>query len=461
MKWLASAAGLLIAVGGLAFVYRIPGGGTQSPPPQRASSESAGWAVYDPDAGHVWNRLHRSLYARVARDGRVYGRDELDPLLWDSTTHLLSGASNLEAVRRLDEFLDARAERLFTDPLKRAMLQRDLWAVFDWTARKAERTTPALRALQSRLASAVRRLALTDEQLKALPNNYDAAVASGEFAADYDPARPDAPFLPPDLLKPGGSWVEVGVAGVAPSAFGHVAGTGGRSVFRVFVRLPQGRAATVEYLKRVAEFPKAWVRDRRNASGPRPNPKLPQFPAGTRLALVRQMLLANERGEPAPTNVTESVQIRVHRSIPTAIPEAFSLDRDEARGALDVYEFRLSRARLFAGVPGGLRAVARDETEPPVFMSHGIDPFETEADGRAPLEKDFRPVLGSCMQCHFRPGIHSVLTRMPDIVELRLRDVRRELAPSAGGAAEFDLTREWKRGQASWRLLRELWNDER
>ena len=447
----------LLAVVALAFVYGDPrvarprarGGG---------AAESSGWAIYDRDPAHVWNRLYRALYSRAARDGREYGQDEVDPLLWGSTGHLLGGASNAEAARTLDEFLDARAERLVADPLRRAMLQRDLWAVFDWTVYRAERPTPELRALQSKLARVIRRLALTREQAAALPDTYEAAAASGEFAADYDPARPEVPFLPPDLLKPGGPWVEVGVRGGGPAAPAHVVGTGGRSVFRVFVRLPQGRRATLEYLGRVAGFRRLWVRDPRSQSDPQPNPRLPQFPAGTRLALVRQMLLADERGEPAATAVTESVQIRVHRAIPARIPGAFNGDEDEARDATSVHEFRLSRARLFAGEAGGLRAVARDERELPVFQSHGFDPFEAEAAGRASLEGSFRPVLASCSQCHFRPGIHSVLSRAPDVVELRRRDVRRDLAPADSAAAEFDSTREWKRRQASWRLLRELWD---
>jgi hypothetical protein len=34
----------------------------------------------------------------------------------------------------LDELLHTDAENLIRDPVKRALLQRDLWAVFDWSA---------------------------------------------------------------------------------------------------------------------------------------------------------------------------------------------------------------------------------------------------------------------------------------------------------------------------------------
>lgn len=69
--------------------------------------------------------------------------------------------------------------------------------------------------------------------------------------------------------------------------------------------------------------------------------------------------------------------------------------------------------------------LARGGREFLLFQSHGTDLFESESGATGTLERHLRPVLGSCAQCHFRPGIHSVLSRMPDIVQLRVRDVRR------------------------------------
>ncbi|MCA1602281.1 MAG: hypothetical protein LC776_11770 [Acidobacteria bacterium] len=406
------------------------------PHPSRDSSESGRWRIYDSHPDHIWNRLYRSLYLRVARDGREYGHDELDPLLWGTTKHLLGGPAYREAMNCLDQFLDTRAERLISDPLKRATLQRDLWAVFDWTAQRSNSPSQEVRELQFRLAKAIRRLALPAEQIRALPNTYDAAVAAKTFAADYDPSRPEAAFLPPELFQPGGPWVPLSVEGGGLVAPGHVASFSGRSVFQVFICLPQGREATLAYLKRVSEFPKPWVRNRRSLADVLPNPKLPQFPVSTRLALVRQMAVVDEQGNLTPTGIVESVQIRVHRTIPIEIPEGFNTDRNEARASLDVYEFRLSRAKLFAGDSGGMRAIARDEKEFPLFQSHGIDLFELQRTEHGSIERDLRPVLVSCSICHFRPGIHSVLSRMPEIVLLQVRDVRRNLIPSSDSAYE-------------------------
>src|SRR5689334_19032819 len=88
------------------------------------------WNLYNSNPNHPWNRLYRSLYLRVADNSQKYGYDELDPLLWYETKHLLSGPAYQQAIDLLDKFLATHAERLISDPLKRAILQRDLWAVF-------------------------------------------------------------------------------------------------------------------------------------------------------------------------------------------------------------------------------------------------------------------------------------------------------------------------------------------
>src|SRR5262245_61497117 len=90
-------------------------------------------AIYDSDPNHLWNRLHRALCVRTTRNGEEYGHDELDPLLWSETKHLLVGPSHQQAIKLLDEFLSVNGSALGADPLKRAMLQRDLWAIFDWS----------------------------------------------------------------------------------------------------------------------------------------------------------------------------------------------------------------------------------------------------------------------------------------------------------------------------------------
>src|SRR5262245_47186486 len=88
-----------------------------------------GKAIYSPDPRHLWNRLHEAIFVRVGPDGTRYGRDRLDPLLWVQSKHLLKGASCERTIELLNEFIQAKGDKLVGDPLKRALLQRDLWMV--------------------------------------------------------------------------------------------------------------------------------------------------------------------------------------------------------------------------------------------------------------------------------------------------------------------------------------------
>ena len=193
--------------------------------------------------------------------------DALDPPLRDSTQYLLSKPSHESVLRVLDEFLQTHAERLIRDPVKRAILQRDLWAVFDRTVarepnRRGEPTYDKERQeLQTRLAEVMRRLALSPEEIHSLPDNYGQALASAQFAGEYDPTHRDRPFLPPDLFESlGGPWIAIYAQGPSsePVAAGHVS-TFSRSSFLVFVRLPGGRKATFDYFRTLWDFPQPWI----------------------------------------------------------------------------------------------------------------------------------------------------------------------------------------------------------
>lgn len=153
---------------------------------QSDKQRSHGPAIYDVDPDHQWNRLFAKFYVRRSWEGHAYGGDELDPYLWGETKYLIEGPSHAEAMALLDQFLATHAERLITDPLKRALLQRDLWAVFDWLNTFYSNKRAAITELQSKLAQVMQRLALTPDQIPTLPDTYAAAVASGIFAAAYD-----------------------------------------------------------------------------------------------------------------------------------------------------------------------------------------------------------------------------------------------------------------------------------
>ncbi len=78
----------------------------------------------------------------------------------------------------LDQFLGQGGEKLSTDPLKRVLLQHDLWTLFDFLmvrhiARRGDLETRHRRdELCRKLACAIQSLALPTETLAKLPDNY-------------------------------------------------------------------------------------------------------------------------------------------------------------------------------------------------------------------------------------------------------------------------------------------------
>jgi hypothetical protein len=172
-------------------------------------------AIYASDPDHIWNRLFRLFYVRHARDGQQYGGDELDPYLWWQTKYLLSSSSHDEALKLLDEFLGQHSERAVTDPLRRAFFQCDLLAIYDWLSLPRDEQTEGRSDLQKRVTEIIRRLALSKDQVRKLPDNYEDAVRSHVFPTTYDPADPQHPFLPADLFDPKGSWICLGEQGLA------------------------------------------------------------------------------------------------------------------------------------------------------------------------------------------------------------------------------------------------------
>lgn len=207
-------------------------------------------AVYDPDPAHLWNRLYETLFVRVGVDGKKYGVDELDALFWSDTEHLLAEPSHHQALAILDEFLNTHGERLIRDPLKRALLQRDLWALFDWSASAAYdwKFIPERQELQRRLALAIRRLALTGNEIASLPDNYAKAETSNLLTN-----------LPQGLFQTNSDWVSVGTSDGEPAAKQHVMSFGGLSVFLEFVRMPEGRSAAFSYFERLRLVEHPWI----------------------------------------------------------------------------------------------------------------------------------------------------------------------------------------------------------
>src|SRR5262249_27652909 len=261
-------------------------------------------------------------------------------------------------------------------------------------------------------------------------------------------------FLPADLFAADGPWVLLGEH-LAPAAPVHVRAVHGRSAFFVLLKLAAGRKATLAYLEKLGALPNALMPQPadRNATVlardlPRFSPGLPQFPVGTQVALVRELLAIDDQGKIRPTRLIESVQLRVYREIPKgdpARPEGF----DNLAGKQDFYEFRITRKGLFAGTAGGLRAVGPGDEEVILFFNPPPDdPFEETP----PVRPATARAMARCSGCHSRPGIHSVeaycrnFIRLPQPAHLRGYD--------RGQQERAAMLQKWE--SYSWGLLQGL-----
>jgi hypothetical protein len=421
----------------------------------RAAESSA---LFHPNPRHVSNRLYRLLHVRTDPNGKEYGFDALDPLLWSETSYLLSGKSHNQAVGLSEEFLRSHTELQISDPVKRAILQRDLWAVFDWADQADLPYQAQRRELITRLAPIVRRLALSPGELATLPDTYARALQNHEFPPAYDPAKPNQAFLPPELFEPNGPWVCLGAPDHELSAPLHDSSFTARSVFLVFARLPGGRDATLAYFKQLAEMKIPLFVRMQDPGWPQPmdvwNPQVSQFPAETEFALVRKMILPDRDGHLHVTSLTESIQIRHYTDIPRVSPMA-SRDVDLARRFQAPSEIELSRVLLFSEHHSGLRGVTTmdepflifsamtegDQIQDTRFRAHALSPFV------------------ECTSCHLGPGIQSMMSfsfrgnpNEGPVLSPRLA----ETTPREESAKVI----EWAQTQEKWNDLLRMWSSE-
>jgi hypothetical protein len=408
----------------------------------KASTPVGENTFYDSDTNHLWNRLNETLFERTAQDGKKYGLDELDILYWVRTTNLLSGVSHQRAMAVLNEFINSHGEELIQNPLKRALLQRDLWELFDWSAGTSFFYTVDIsgqhhfltgqfseerRELQSRLAVVIRRLALTTNEIASLPDNY--AQAETNNLSD----------LPHGLFQTNGDWISVGDKNENLTAPTHVSQFKGHSFFCVIVHLPDGRKAAIDYLNRLRTFKSIWV------DGNQLNPNLPQFPTNTEWALVRRMCVIDTKGRLQPTPITESIQIRHYSEI-----KGMSLSPD----AQLLFEYELDQRKN-----GTLRAIGHNETDftSVHFMGQGIDVFEDTSENDSAALQNVE--LKTCIDCHSPRGIFSVSSYTRSFPVPTVSQLPADLTP-------LDINREvtgtidWKRRQSDWGLLQRLWNQE-
>ena len=282
---------------GVLTVLALLSEGQRSLAGSRNPSDTSGMpppvAVYDRDPNHLWNRLFGVFYqkkiANNSHDRNMVawhrnqvgephwiGPDVLDPPLGYHPKFLLEDEPFARCNALLDEFISRRGATLIGDPLKRALLQRDLWAVFDVLAEAGAKpefpfptstefvtrspqpiTREEHRAtLEHKLAQLIRSLALSRAQIEKLPDTYSDALRSGAFSSVLQSNRYD--FLPDDLFAASSKWHEISPArsfseeGHVFEILEHTRVAGGRSLFRAFVKLP-GNSPDTDILSRYAD----------------------------------------------------------------------------------------------------------------------------------------------------------------------------------------------------------------
>lgn len=396
---------------------------------------------YDPAPEHLWNRLNKVLFIRSGFDGKEYGFDEPDILYWVYTKHLLIEPSRQQALAILDEFINSHGERLIQDPLKRALLQHDLWELFDWAARSYPQES---KELESRLAVVIRRLALTTNDIASLPDNYDQSEQN------------DLPDLPRGLFETNGDWVNLSSGFGQEIAPAHDHYFGACSPFLVMMRAPGGRQTATNYLNQLDSVDQVWVYYTNNPFSSEEflnfRDDLPQFPAKTEFVLVRRMCVIDKDGEIVPSPIVQSIQMRRYLAISN--PERLVVsNRFIIRPPQQFFEFRMDRRRN-----ASLREVGSKETDFLLFDSKGFDGFDGAAGARQPLQHvtlHGPTILHDCVTCHAAAGIYSVNSYMrlfsPRYIEppkLYSADVNAVVKAAVG----------WKKEQFSWGLLQGLWS---
>ena len=88
-----------------------------------ASADDA--AFFNSDRAHPWNRLWAALHTGSRERADSTGACE---------ARVLAGDNYRESLRALDEFLATPTTKHIKSPLRRAILQNELWQVFDAVA---------------------------------------------------------------------------------------------------------------------------------------------------------------------------------------------------------------------------------------------------------------------------------------------------------------------------------------
>lgn len=367
--------------------------------------------LFDADPDHLWNRLFAAATIRSSRlpstEGgppvpRIEGGDRIEFFGWGGTTYWDDPENVAQFEELLDWFLEEKGETLSNDPLKRVLLQHDLWTVFDFlmVRHTGRRGDPEIRqrrvALCRKLARAIRALALPAGTLGHLPDNYKLAVQSGRFAAthDFDPKRD---YLPPRILSDAEEWQEFDFYQARRSedverryVFLHMRAFQGRSYFRAFCRFPKGRAQFEGYLRELDARGIDWRASAQHGSITLTSDAL-ELPAGTEVALLQFLVALDPELRLVPTTLVESVRLMVFKRTDGA-------DDPDTNMKNGVNASKYTLKRRLALAPGGMRhgGLHREPDDLPVYRVL----FENENAPDWGSRGRYFSLVDDCRSCH-------------------------------------------------------------
>lgn len=371
--------------------------------------------LFDADPQHLWNRLFaaatiRSSLLPSVRGGppvaRIEGGDRIEFFGWGGTTYWDEPANVARLERLLDQFLGEDGAKLSSNPLKRLLLQHDLWTLFDFLmvrqiARRGDLETRHRRGeLCRKLASAIQSLALSTETLAKLPDNYSLAVQSGRFAGthEFDPKRD---YLPPRLLSGNDEWQELDFYQARRSedverryVFLHMLAFQGRSYFRVFCRFPNGRPQLEDYLRKLDMSGIDWRASAQHGSIALA-PDAPKLPAGTEVALLQFMIALDPNLRLVPTSMVQSVRLLVFKSVDGIADSSTNLGN-----GVNAAKYTLKRRLALAD--GGMKhgGLHREPDDLPVYRIL----FESEAARDWGSRGRYYSLTADCRSCHSGVG---------------------------------------------------------
>lgn len=418
----------------------------------------------------AFDRLFDIISVRTALDGSIVEPESETPRLWKNSTFLIEDGNCtllLGALKSFNELSQTQIESLSS--LQRAILQHHVWSVFDWTtipgdpypiqqfnSMETRVSSDVQFRLQVALASSIRKLALSPQEILALPSPLTATVDSKVYSRHYDSSDAFKPFLPAEICDPDGSWVCLNKPDFPVPAALHAEAVDNRSAFQIFLRLPGGRQQTIDYLARLNAFRKPWIVEKPaivvgvlnhhqladldlNA-----NPDTPSFPEGTQVALVKQALLIDDSGKQVLSPLVQSVQLRAYLNVSLDIRK----NNPRIGPSQAVAEFVLQPRHMMQGKTPMKAIAAHEIRHSTTFVP--ADPIENAKANSGSQT----PRLSSCIRCHAGPGVHSINSykqffQLGTILPPRLTAT----TPTTIGARTI---RE-KRKAYSWGLLRGLW----